>query len=117
MAVVRYHRYVGELWTTWTWRSSSTSSPTSSCRAASAGRWRTGRDDLQALHDAILEALLRRGLLSPEELEKLMADQETLDQFLQKTVERLLREGYLRASEASPSTTRPAGARARPARR
>ena len=29
-------------------------------------------DDLQALHDAILEALLRKGLLSPEELEKLL---------------------------------------------
>jgi len=31
-----------------------------------------------------------------------MADQEALDQFLQKAVERLLREGYLRTSEAQP---------------
>ena len=31
-----------------------------------------------------------------------MTEQETLDQFLQKVVERLLREGYLRSSEAQP---------------
>ena len=31
-----------------------------------------------------------------------MSDQEALDEFLDKTVERLLREGYLRASEAQP---------------
>ena len=31
-----------------------------------------------------------------------MADQEALDQFLQKAVERLVREGYLRASEGQP---------------
>jgi Ca-activated chloride channel family protein len=31
-----------------------------------------------------------------------MADQDALDELLQKTVERLMREGYLRASEAQP---------------
>ncbi len=59
-------------------------------------------DSLQALHDAILEALMRRGLLSDEDLQKLMDDQDALDQFLQKTVERLVREGYLRTSEGQP---------------
>jgi Ca-activated chloride channel family protein len=64
------------------------------------GEW--DEDTLQSLHDAILEALMRRGLLSDEDLAKLMADQGALDQFLQKTVERLVREGYLRTSEAQP---------------
>ena len=64
------------------------------------GEW--DEDTLQSLHDAILEALMRRGLLSDEDLAKLMGDQEALDQFLQKTVERLVREGYLRTSEAQP---------------
>ncbi|MGE0452546.1 MAG: VWA domain-containing protein [Vicinamibacteria bacterium] len=59
-------------------------------------------DNQQALHDAILEALLRKGLLSGEELERLMGDQQTLDQFLQKVVERMMREGYLKTSEGQP---------------
>ncbi len=59
-------------------------------------------DNLQALHDAILEALLRKGLLSGEELERLMGDQQTLDQFLQKVVERMMREGYLKTTEGQP---------------
>jgi len=74
-----------------------------------------GGDDLQALHDAILEALLRRGLLSPEALEKIMADRDTLDQLLQKTVERLVREGYLQG-ERGPALPRPDGGRRGPAR-
>ena len=64
------------------------------------GEWE--ENDLQALHDAILEALMRRGLLSDEDLQRLMDDQDGLDQFLQKTVERLVREGYLRTREGQP---------------
>ena len=56
-------------------------------------------NDQQSLHDAILDALLRRGLLSDEDLQRLLEDQDALDQFLQKTVERMVREGYLRAQE------------------
>jgi Ca-activated chloride channel homolog len=103
MAIVRYHRYVGELWDDLSLEEL-VDELSDFFLESGFGRemedW--GGDDLQALHDAILEALLRRGLLSPDELEKLMADHEALDQFLQKTVERLLREGYLRASEAQP---------------
>jgi Ca-activated chloride channel family protein len=64
------------------------------------GEW--DGDDLQALHDAILEALMRRGLLSDEDLQKLMDDRDALEQFLQKTVERLVREGYLSTREGQP---------------
>jgi Ca-activated chloride channel homolog len=64
------------------------------------GEW--DEDDLQSLHDAILEALMRRGLLSDDDLQRLMDDQDALDQFLQKTVERLVREGYLRTMEGRP---------------
>jgi Ca-activated chloride channel homolog len=103
MAYVRYHRYVGELWDDLD-LDQLVGELADFFLESGFGRemedW-TG-DDLQALHDAILEAVLRKGLLSPEELEKLMADQETLEQFMQKTVERLVREGYLRTSEAEP---------------
>jgi Ca-activated chloride channel family protein len=103
MAYVRYHRYVGELWDDLD-LDQLVGELSDFFLESGFGRemedW-TG-DDLQALNDAILEAVLRKGLLSPEELEKLMADQETLDQFMQKTVERLVREGYLRTSEGRP---------------
>jgi Ca-activated chloride channel family protein len=103
MGFVRYHRYIGELWDDLD-LDQLVGALSDFFLESGFGRevedW-TG-DDLQALHDAILEAVLRKGLLSPEELEKLMADQETLDQFVQKTVERLVREGYLRTSEAQP---------------
>jgi len=59
-------------------------------------------DEQQALQDAILDAILKRGLLSDQDLQKLMSDAPALEQFLQKTVERLLREGYLRQSENQP---------------
>src|SRR5512135_134572 len=103
MAYVRYHRYVGELWDDLD-LDQLVGELSDFFLESGFGRemedW-TG-DDLQALHDAILEAVLKKGLLSPEELEKLMADQETLEQFTQKTVERLVREGYLRTSEGQP---------------
>jgi Ca-activated chloride channel homolog len=103
MAVVRYHRYLGELWDDLNLEEL-VDELADFFLQSGFGRemedW--GGDDLQALHDAILDALLRRGLLSPEELERLMADKEAVDRFLQKTVERLVREGYLRASEGQP---------------
>ncbi len=103
MAFVRYHRYVGELWQDLDLESlvdELSDFLLQSGFGQEAEEW--NEDDLQQLHDAILDALMRRGLLADEDLQKLMSDQEALDQFLEKTVERLVREGYLRASEAQP---------------
>ena len=73
------------------------------------GEW--DEDDLQALHDAILDALMRRGLLSDEDLQRLLDDADALEQFLQKVVERMVREGYLQHdARASPSTIPPRAA-------
>jgi len=104
MAVVRYHRYVGELWEDLNLEDLVSELSDfllqSGFGQEELSEW--SEDTLQALHDAILEALMRRGLLSDEDLQKLMDDKEALEQFLQKTVERLVREGYLKTSEAQP---------------
>ncbi len=103
MAVVRYHRYVGELWEDLNLEdlvSELSDFLLQSGFGHEPGEW--DEDNLQALHDAILEALMRRGLLSDEDLQKLMDDRDALEQFLQKTVERLVREGYLSTTEGQP---------------
>ena len=104
MAVVRYHRYIGELWEDLNLEDLVSELSDfllqSGFGQEELSEW--SEDTLQALHDAILEALMRRGLLSDEDLQKLMDDKEALEQFLQKTVERLVREGYLKTSEAQP---------------
>jgi Ca-activated chloride channel family protein len=103
MAVIRYHRYVGELWDDLNLEELVSELSDFFLQSGfGQGMEDWSEDTLQALHDAILEALLRRGLLSPEDLDRLMQDQDALDQFLQKTVERLAREGYLRTSENQP---------------
>ncbi len=103
MAVIRYHRYVGELWEDLNLEdlvSELSDFLLQSGFGYEPGEW--DEDNLQALHDAILEALMRRGLLSDEDLQKLMDDRDALEQFLQKTVERLVREGYLSTTEGQP---------------
>jgi Ca-activated chloride channel homolog len=103
MAVTRYHRYIGELWDDLSLEdlvSELSDFLLQSGFGYEQGEW--DEDNLQALHDAILEALMRRGLLSDEDLQKLMNDQDALEQFLQKTVERMVREGYLSMSEGRP---------------
>src|SRR6266498_198866 len=103
MAVVRYHRYVGELWEDLNLEdlvSELSDFLLQSGFGHEPGEW--DEDNLQALHDAILEALMRRGLLSDEDLQKLMDDRDALEQFLDKVVERLMREGYLSMSEGQP---------------
>jgi Ca-activated chloride channel family protein len=103
MAVTRYHRYVGELWEDLDLEDlvgELSDFLLQSGFGYEEGEW--DEDNLQALHDAILEALMRRGMLSDEDLQKLMDDAEALEQFLQKTVERLIREGYLKTTEGMP---------------
>jgi len=103
LASTRYHRYVGELWEDLNLEelvSELSDFLLQSGFGYEAGEW--DANDLQALHDAILDALLRRGLLSDEDLQKLMDDADALEQFLQKTVERLMREGYLKMTEGRP---------------
>src|SRR2546428_13565908 len=115
MAVVRYHRYVGELWEDLNLEdlvSELSDFLLQSGFGHEPGEW--DEDNLQALHDAILEALMRRGLLSDEDLQKLMDDRDALEQFLQKTVERLVREGYLSTTEGRPFNDPTAGGRPGP---
>jgi Ca-activated chloride channel family protein len=68
----------------------------------------SGQDDrtLQALHDAILEALFSEGLLSDETLQRLLGepadgDQEAarqqLEDLVQQIIERMLNQGYITA--------------------
>ena len=103
MSVVRYHQYIGELWEDLNLEDlvgELSDFLLQSGFGEEGEEW--DEDSLQALHDAILEALMRRGLLSDEDLQKLMGDADALEQFLQKTVERLVREGYLKTSENQP---------------
>jgi Ca-activated chloride channel homolog len=115
MAVVRYHRYIGELWDDLNLEdlvSELSDFLLQSGFGYEEGEWE--EDNLQALHDAILEALMRRGLLSDDDLQKLMDDQDALEQFLQKTVERMVREGYLSMSEGQPFNDPTAGGQVGP---
>jgi Ca-activated chloride channel family protein len=105
MAVTRYHRYVGELWEDLNLEElvgelSDFLLQSGFGLEYEPGEW--DEDSLQALHDAILDALMRRGMLSDEDLQRLMDDADAMEQFLQKTVERLVREGYLKTTEGMP---------------
>jgi Ca-activated chloride channel family protein len=103
MPLTRYHRYVGELWEDLNLEDLLGELSDFLLRSGfgdDTGEW--DEDGLQSLHDAILDALMRRGLLSDEDLQKLFDDADALDHFLEKTVERLVREGYLRAREGEP---------------
>jgi Ca-activated chloride channel family protein len=103
VALIRYHRYVGELWDDLDL--GELVGELSDFLLQSGFGNEEGQydeDQLQALHDAILEALMRRGLLSDEDLQKLLDDGDALEQFLDKVVERLMREGYLSMSEGQP---------------
>ena len=72
-----------------------------------------GTHSMQALHDAILEALLNDGMLSDETLEKLLGEgwqqaddaEERLEQLIQRIIERLQHQGYL-TSSPPPSAER-----------
>jgi len=103
VALVRYHRYIGELWEDLDL--GELVGDLSDFLLQSGFGMEEGEydeDQLQALHDAILEALMRKGMLSDEDLQKLLDDGDALEQFLDKVVERMVREGYLKMSEGQP---------------
>jgi len=103
LSVIRYHRYIGELWDDLDLEElvgGLSDFLLQSGFDMEQGEW--DEDSLQALHDAILDALMKRGLLSDEEMQQLMGDEDSLDRFLQKVVERLVREGYLKMTEGQP---------------
>jgi Ca-activated chloride channel family protein len=70
---------------------------------------------MQALHDAILEAILNGGMLSDETLEKLLgkdwqqADdaEERLDELIRRIIEKLQHQGYLTGSPERERSERP----------
>ena len=103
MGRVEYHRYISELWDDLDLEELVGSL---SDHLLQSGFEYDGEDfdpgDESALHDAILDAIIQRGLLSDEDLQKLMNDQDALQRFLSKTVERMAGEGYLRQTEGQP---------------
>ena len=59
---------------------------------------------LDALREAIMDALLNEGLLSPEELEQFYDEQgnlkmEAMNELIDRLIERLIEEGYLKTEE------------------
>ena len=66
-------------------------------------------DDVDALHDAILDAVIRRGLLSKTELARVLSSSSELDRFLDQMVQRLQREGVLALQQQPEEPAHPAG--------
>ncbi len=56
----------------------------------------TSEDDLK---NAIINALMTSELLPDEELQKLFSNEETLNEFLEKVIERLMNEGFIQTAE------------------
>ncbi len=103
MASIRYHKYVGKLWDDLALEDlvgALSDYLLSSGFGFEPGEW--DGHGLEALEEAILEALMSRELLSDEDFQKLLDSPNDLQQFLDQVVERLLREGYLRMSESQP---------------
>jgi len=103
MAETRYHRYVADLWDDLDL--GELVGEMSDFLLQSGFGTEEGEldeDQLEALHDAILDALMRRGLLSDHDIQRLLDDGDALEQFLDKVVERMVREGYLKMTEGRP---------------
>ena len=76
-------------------------------------RQRTRVDDsLDALRQALLEALTEQGILSDQEVEQMLADNggqfrgSLLEELINQLIERLVEEGYLNLTEARPEERR-----------
>src|ERR1051325_8548859 len=68
-------------------------------------------DSLESLRDAIMRALLEDGLLTDEELEKFYDEQgnlkmEAMNELIDRLLERLAEEGYLRFEEQQTGSPR-----------
>ncbi len=77
-------------------------------------RERNGPDNsLDALRQAILEALLEQEILSERDVEQMLADNDgkfkgsLLEELINKLIERLVDEGYLNLKEAPPEANEP----------
>ena len=103
MAETRYHRYVGELWDDLDLGDLVGEMSDFLLRSGfGAEEGEFDEDQLEALHDAILDALMRRGMLADEDIQRLLDDGDALEQFLDKVVDRMVREGYLKMTEGRP---------------
>lgn len=51
------------------------------------------------LKDAIINALMTSALLPDEDLQKLFSNEETLNEFLEKVIERLMNEGFIQKAQ------------------
>ncbi|MBK5255387.1 MAG: VWA domain-containing protein [Vicinamibacteria bacterium] len=60
------------------------------------GESQTSREDLK---DAIINALMTSNLLPDEDLQKLFSNEDTLNEFLEKIIERLMNEGFIQTAQ------------------
>jgi Ca-activated chloride channel homolog len=97
MAVVHYHKYVPGLWDDVDLSELLDDLSDFLLDSGFPDEWND--HDLDALHNAILDAILRRELLDEDSLRSLLSDASALDHFLDKLVERLQNEGYLNVEE------------------
>jgi Ca-activated chloride channel homolog len=93
MAVVHYHKYVPGLWDDIDLSELLDDLSDFLLDSGFPDEW--SEHDVDALHNAILDAILRRELLDEDSLRSLLSDASALDRFLDKLVERLQNEGYL----------------------
>ena len=98
----KYHRYIGELWDDLDLGELVGEMSDFLLQSGFGEEGEMDEDQLDALHEAILDALMRKGMLSDEDLQRLLDDGDALEQFLDKVVERMVREGYLQTTENRP---------------
>jgi Ca-activated chloride channel family protein len=99
----RFHRYRGELWNDLNLEDlvhRLGDFLLDSGFGREVGEW--DEDALQSLQEAILDSMLQGELVPDEDLQKLLDDGEALQEFLDKVAERLVREGWIQASEGRP---------------
>jgi Ca-activated chloride channel family protein len=99
---IRYHRYVGEPWDEIDLGELVGELSDFLLDSGFDHQGEPDEQDLDALRDAIFEAVVRRELLDEDELAKLLEDADTRERFLNELVERLRQEGFLGVRENEP---------------